>query len=723
MNLRNFLTLLVFTAFTALPAIGWGVEPAGFDGLARDFDGGALPLVKRHCLKCHSTKRQEGDLDLERFTDLDRVRGDRRVWQKVGEMLDAGQMPPPEARQPTEAERARLKQWVPVFRTAEAHARAGDPGRVVLRRLSNAEYTYTLRDLTGVDALDPAREFPADGAAGEGFTNTGGALVMSPVLVTKYLDAAKEVASHAVLLPDGFRFSPRTTPRDWTEETLAAIRAFYREYTDASGGAKVNLQGIVFDTNQGGRLPLEKYLAATLAERDALTRGAKSIETVARERGLNAKYLGTLWESLSGPESSLLVNGLRARWRAAKTEDAAALAADVAAWQKGLWRFSTVGHIGKVGGPKAWLEPVTPLIAKQEVRFKVPASTDGKEVTVSLVASDAGDGNAHDFVVWQRPRLVAPGRPDLLLRDVGAVARDLAARRERTFSATARYLAAASEIADASGKMEIEELARKHGVEADALRAWLDYLGIGPGGAVEVRGHFTSKLPRNAQYDFIRGWGSSETPLIVANSSDQHVRIPGNMKPHGVAVHPSPTLNAAVGWRSPVTATVRVEAAVTHAHLQWPRSATASPGQARTPSRGDNARRLCDRHGAGRQGSESRPDRTPRRPARRSRRSHDRPARREPLLRPDRRRSATHRARRRRPNLGPRRRRVGRRAGRQPARRSVRQRWRLALHYRARSGRRRNRPGRPRRLASGALAGGRKRGRPARLAARSCKCS
>src|SRR5437870_13694870 len=101
-----------------------------------------------------------------------------------------------------------------------ALAHAGDPGPVVLRRLSNAEYTYTLRDLTGVDALDPAREFPVDGAAGEGFTNTGNALVMSPALVTKYLDAAKDVASHAVLLPDGFRFSPHSTRQDWTNERL-----------------------------------------------------------------------------------------------------------------------------------------------------------------------------------------------------------------------------------------------------------------------------------------------------------------------------------------------------------------------------------------------------------------------------------------------------------------------------------------------------------------------
>src|SRR4029077_17087318 len=135
---------------------------------------------------------------------------------------------------------------------------------------------------------------------------------------------------------------------------------------DPSGGDKVNLQGIVFDTNEGGRLPLEKYLVATLAERDSLNAKRKTIETVARERELNAKYLGILWKSLTSSEPSLLLDGLRARWRAAKPADAVVLAADIAAWQRGLWRFATVGHIGKVGGPKRWLEPVDPLIVRQE---------------------------------------------------------------------------------------------------------------------------------------------------------------------------------------------------------------------------------------------------------------------------------------------------------------------------------------------------------------------
>jgi hypothetical protein len=98
------------------------------------------------------------------------------------------------------------------------------------------------------------------------------------------------------------------------------------------------------------------------------------------------------------------------------------------------------------------------------------------------------------------------------------------------------------------------------------LSAWLDYLGIGSGSSLKIESYFTNKLVKVSGFDFITGWGSSETPLIVANSSGEHVRIPGNMKPRSVAVHPSPTLRAAVGWRSPVAAVVRAKARVVRAH-------------------------------------------------------------------------------------------------------------------------------------------------------------
>ena len=395
-----------------------------FDALADEYRTEVRPLMRQFCLGCHSTAARVGELDLERFNSLAEVRQDTKTWLKVDEMLDNGEMPPESAGRPSSQQRNKLRGWVERYLHSEALANAGDPGPVVLRRLNNAEYTYTIRDLTAVD-LNPARAFPTDSAAGEGFTNTGNSLVMSPALLSKYLDAAKQMARHAVLLPDGFRFSPTTTRRDWTDEILAEIRTLYGQFADTADlgvGSDVGNVAVHGDTRIGlaGRLPLEKYLAATLVERDALTTGSKTIEAVARERGLSAKYLSTLWESLTGPQSSLLLDDLRSRWRRAATpQDASALAADIAAWQRGLWTFGPVGLIGRKGGPSRWMGPVDPLLARQEIRFPIPEDLRGENtVVLSLVTTDAGDGGDHDHVVWHEPRLVAAGRPDIYLRDV-----------------------------------------------------------------------------------------------------------------------------------------------------------------------------------------------------------------------------------------------------------------------------------------------------------------
>ena len=568
----------------AVPAVVSGDEPPVFQKLGEAFGHEIRPILDQHCMKCHAADVQEGTLDLEQFAMLDDVRRSTTTWLKVAEMLDNGEMPPKKAPQPSPEVRQRLRGWVADYLKAEALASAGDPGPVVLRRLSNAEYTYTLLDLTGVD-LQPAREFPVDGAAGEGFTNTGNALVMSPALLSKYLDAGKKIADHAVLLPDGIRFSPGATRRDWTDLLLTRIRSFYARFSDMGGGTQVNLQGIVFGTNEGGRLPLEKYLDATIRERAVLTSGVKSIADVAREHHLNAKYLGTLWSTLNGGDRSPVLDHVRASWRAGPADRSAAVASEIGRWQKALWRFTSVGQIGKVGGPKAWMEPVTPIVPREELRLKIPAAA-GDEVTISLVASDAGDGNAHDFVVWDKPRLVAPGRPDLLLRDVRDVAGQLADLRARAFGSAAEYLGAAALVSAARTPIKVIPLAEQSGVDPMILAAWLDYLGIGTSGAaVKIDTPLRDKIVKASGYDFANGWSTGELPSVIANSSDRPVRIPGNLKPHSLAVHPSPSLRVAVGWQSPISGVMQVEGRVQHAHPECGNGVTWTLELRRGPTR------------------------------------------------------------------------------------------------------------------------------------------
>lgn len=546
-----------------------GVLAAMVGGLhhpaAADFQKEIQPQLRQYCLDCHSTAKHKGDLDLERFQSRQDILREPRIWQAVVEQLTLAEMPPKDKPQPTATQKARLLDWGNSVLDDLSRGRAGDPGPVVLRRLSNAEYTYTIRDATGVDSLSPAKEFPTDSASGEGFMNVGNSLVMSPSMITKYLDAGKEIANHAVLLPDGFRFSPSTSQRDWAEERLAAIRSFYSRYTETGAGSAVNLQGIKFDTKDGGVIPLSRYLSTTITAREALRSGRATIPDIARQNGLNPKYLGLLWDGLNRRHPSLILDSIRGEWRHAKVSDVDTLVASIHRWQGALWRFTQVGHIGKRDGPKAWQLPVTPLASNLEVRIKIPTPPDAKSVSLFLVTSDAGDGNGNDFAVWENPRLVTPGQPDLLVQDVGAAFEVLQKHRGEAFSTAARCLAAAAEAGSIPNPEAVTQLALKHNLDPVVLSAWLDCLGIGTGKA-GIDSPLTEKLGSVQNYGFVNGWSGSNALGVLANSSDEAVRIPGNMKPHSVAVHPSPTRAVAVGWQSPIAASLVIEGSIQHAH-------------------------------------------------------------------------------------------------------------------------------------------------------------
>jgi hypothetical protein len=70
------------------------------------------------------------------------------------------------------------------------------PGDAPLRRLTQAEYNNTVRDLLG-DTSNPANSFPPDQKVGQ-FSNTATALTVSPLLAQSYETAAETLAANAV---------------------------------------------------------------------------------------------------------------------------------------------------------------------------------------------------------------------------------------------------------------------------------------------------------------------------------------------------------------------------------------------------------------------------------------------------------------------------------------------------------------------------------------------
>lgn len=266
--------------------------------LDQRFGAEALPLLNAHCFGCHGEDKQEGKLKLSDFASSAAVAEQPGVWQRVLERLQAGDMPPEDApRQPGPKERQAAIQWIKDKQEFEAERNAGDPGVVLARRLSNAELDYTIRDLTGQD-LRPSREFPVDPANEAGFDNSGESLAMSPALLRKQLAAARLVAEHIVLQPQGFTFAPHrvVTETDRDKYCVQRIIDFY-------GRHKIDYADYFFAAWQ-------------FQHRDALGKPTAKLPDFAMEAGLSAEYLATVWAALTEelPEQGPL-GELRKAWR------------------------------------------------------------------------------------------------------------------------------------------------------------------------------------------------------------------------------------------------------------------------------------------------------------------------------------------------------------------------------------------------------------------------
>src|SRR5579884_2584920 len=166
-------------------------EPAGLQRFHQQVE----PVLTRYCLRCHNADAHKAGIVLEPSDSPAALLDNQTVWWKALRMVRAGLMPPRGRRQPSAAEVARLETWIKrdVFKINPDDP---DPGRVTIRRLNRIEYRNTIRDLTGVNYATDT-EFPPDDT-GHGFDNIGEVLSLSPLLLEKYIAAARTIVAQAV---------------------------------------------------------------------------------------------------------------------------------------------------------------------------------------------------------------------------------------------------------------------------------------------------------------------------------------------------------------------------------------------------------------------------------------------------------------------------------------------------------------------------------------------
>ena len=163
---------------------------------ADEFSARATPLLSKYCYECHGAEKQKGGIETHHLTSMEAAFRHHRFLENIAEQVESGDMPPDdEDVLPTDAERRLLVDEIRnVLKKLETGDFPRNAGRTTVRRLNRNEYNYTVRDLFGID-FQPGREFPADGAGGEGFDNVGDAMFVQPALLEKYLAAAKKVVA------------------------------------------------------------------------------------------------------------------------------------------------------------------------------------------------------------------------------------------------------------------------------------------------------------------------------------------------------------------------------------------------------------------------------------------------------------------------------------------------------------------------------------------------
>jgi len=176
------LPLLCLTLALALPCQAQTEEDKEADAMLaeakKSFRQHVEPFVKQYCTECHGDRPKAG-LNLKVAV---RKPGDpafARKWMEAIANVNAHDMPPDDADQPSDEERQRFLDALAKIKYLSAR----DPGPFVIRRLTKSEYGNTLHDLLGVDA-SVAAELP-DEVAGEGYMNS-----LSPLQSEQYLSIA-----------------------------------------------------------------------------------------------------------------------------------------------------------------------------------------------------------------------------------------------------------------------------------------------------------------------------------------------------------------------------------------------------------------------------------------------------------------------------------------------------------------------------------------------------
>jgi mono/diheme cytochrome c family protein len=152
-------------------------------------------LLDSYCVTCHNEQLKTAGLMLDQL-DVKDLSQSPDKWEKVIRKLRAGQMPPSGMPRPESQELDTLATYLETGLDKLARSAPNAGRRGAIHRLNRAEYANAIRDLLAVQ-IDEESLLPADDAGG-GFDNIADILSVSPLLMERYMSAARNISRLAI---------------------------------------------------------------------------------------------------------------------------------------------------------------------------------------------------------------------------------------------------------------------------------------------------------------------------------------------------------------------------------------------------------------------------------------------------------------------------------------------------------------------------------------------
>ncbi len=364
------------------------------------------PLMGKYCYECHGGKKTKGGINLKELEENPQVSGNFELWEKVREAIHAGDMPPEDDPQPNSAEKEQITQWLGHSLDAAAHANAGDPGPVTIRRLTNAEYDNTIRGLTGID-FGFGKEFLPDGGGGEGFSNIGDVLFVSPQQLDKYLSAARKLTEQAAILPGrGIIFQEqRVGLRSDVQLRQQAEQSLYIWYQKMA-------QPLI--PKDGEDMREGDYMLACWKFKHREKTGAGSLAELAAEAKLSPQFLENWWALLNGEKpKSRFLDLTRLPWKELPPPDDANPKEVPAAVRASIDRIDAQRRSWtNLDKAKGWVNTQRRQQDADGLRLYEMTAAFPKNKPIRLVAGDTGDGDRGDMVIIEKITISREGKAE-----------------------------------------------------------------------------------------------------------------------------------------------------------------------------------------------------------------------------------------------------------------------------------------------------------------------